>query len=307
MEQKDIAEKRLESYNDVFADIVNTLLFSSEKLIAEDQLEDGPTGSSYSEAEKLYLQDRDITKIWRSCGIRLALLGIENQTTQDPNMVIRAMCYDAASYHAQVRSPSPGKEKYPVVTLVLYFGTAPWQKARKLSEAIPIEDRLKPYVNDYQMNLFEVAFLSDEQISCFHSDFRAVAEYFRSVQKGTAFSAHKLKHVSEVLRLLAELTKDKRYLDILANEFLKQEGGITMCELLDRYIKQGEEKGLLQGREEGRKEGQEKGREEGLRAGIAGAIAMLRRAGCSDSKIAEELILTFHLSRDEAQAYIKAG
>ena len=78
MGQKDIAEKRLESYNDVFADIVNALLFSGEKLIAEDQLEDGPTGSSYSEAEKLYLQDRDITKIWRSCGIRLALLGIEN-------------------------------------------------------------------------------------------------------------------------------------------------------------------------------------------------------------------------------------
>ena len=149
------------------------------------------------------------------------------------------------------------------------------------------------------MNLFEVAFLSDEQISCFHSDFRAVAEYFRSVRKGTAFSAHKLKHVSEVLRLLAELTKDNRYLDILANAFLKQEGGITMCELLDRYIKQGEEKGLLQGREEGR--------EEGLRAGITGAISMLRRAGCSDSKITEELISTFHLSRDEAQAYIKAG
>ena len=44
MGQKDIAEKRLESYNDVFADIVNVLLFSGEKLIAEDQLEDGPTG-----------------------------------------------------------------------------------------------------------------------------------------------------------------------------------------------------------------------------------------------------------------------
>ena len=44
MGQKDIAEKRLESYNDVFADIVNALLFSGEKLIAEDQLEDGPTG-----------------------------------------------------------------------------------------------------------------------------------------------------------------------------------------------------------------------------------------------------------------------
>ena len=44
MGQKDIAEKRLESYNDVFADIVNTLLFSGEKLIAEDQLEDGLPG-----------------------------------------------------------------------------------------------------------------------------------------------------------------------------------------------------------------------------------------------------------------------
>ncbi len=74
---------------------------------------------------------------------------------------------------------SPNKEKYPVITLVLYFGTAPWQKAKRLSEAIPVEARLKPYVNDYQMNLFEVAFLSDEQISCFHSDFRAEKAYGR--------------------------------------------------------------------------------------------------------------------------------
>lgn len=39
MAQKDIAEKTLEAYNDVFADIVNGLLFNGEQVIKEDELE----------------------------------------------------------------------------------------------------------------------------------------------------------------------------------------------------------------------------------------------------------------------------
>ena len=38
--QKDIAEKILEAYNDVFSDIVNVLLFNGEQILKENELED---------------------------------------------------------------------------------------------------------------------------------------------------------------------------------------------------------------------------------------------------------------------------
>ena len=40
MGQKDIAEKTLEAYNDVFADIVNVLLFNGKQTVKEKDLED---------------------------------------------------------------------------------------------------------------------------------------------------------------------------------------------------------------------------------------------------------------------------
>ena len=294
MGQKDIAEKQLEAYNDVFADIVNALLFSGQRLVREEQLTDGPTGSSYKERSRLRWQDRDVTKYWQEAGIRLVFLGIENQTKTDADMVIRSLCYDAASYRAQVREKIPNGRKHPVISLVLYFGDSPWGSSVSLSETLALQEELRPYLNDYRIHLFEVAFLSDEQIERFHSDFRAVAEYFRSVRTGEAFSPHRIKHVEEVLQLFAALTKDPRYLDVLSEDWLRQEGGVTMCELLDRYIKVGEEKGLKEGLEEGLEKGE-----------ILGAISAYRRMNTSESKIVEELITVFHLSEDEAKAYLK--
>ena len=40
MGEQDITEKILESYNDVFADIVNVLLFNGEQIIRPDELVD---------------------------------------------------------------------------------------------------------------------------------------------------------------------------------------------------------------------------------------------------------------------------
>ncbi len=312
MGQKDITERQLEAYNDVFADIVNTLLFSGQRLVREEQLTDGPSGSSYKGRGKLHWQDRDVTKYWQEAGIRLAFLGIENQTKTDADMVIRTLCYDAASYRAQVREKIPNGQKHPVISIVLYFGDSRWDSPLSLSETLALKEELRPYLNDYRIHLFEVAFLSDEQIERFHSDFRAVAEYFRSVRTGKTFSPHRIKHVEEVLQLFAELTKDQRYLDILSEDWLRQEGGVTMCELLDRYIKAGEEKGLERGLKEGMEKGLEEGMEKGLEKGmekgeILGAISAYRRMKVSDGKIVEELMTVFHLSEDEAKSYLEGG
>ena len=62
----DVAEKLLEDYNDVFADIVNTLLFDGNERVKEDSLEDSKINSAYkAEDGKLHEQERDVSKYWK--------------------------------------------------------------------------------------------------------------------------------------------------------------------------------------------------------------------------------------------------
>lgn len=53
MGQKDISQKILLSYNDVFADVVNVLLFHGENVISEEELEDQMARSHYKADEKV--------------------------------------------------------------------------------------------------------------------------------------------------------------------------------------------------------------------------------------------------------------
>ena len=79
MGQKDRAEKYLEKYNDVFADIFNVLVFK-KRWIREEKLRTLNTESIYKAADdSLGLQQRDILKEYGSGRFLVASLGIENQ------------------------------------------------------------------------------------------------------------------------------------------------------------------------------------------------------------------------------------
>lgn len=61
-----------------------------------------------------------------------------------------------------------------------------WNKkekmARRLTEVIKnIPEGLKPFVNDYEAHVVEVAWMTDEELERLSSDFRIVADFF--VQK----------------------------------------------------------------------------------------------------------------------------
>ena len=120
MAQKDTSEKILESYNDVFSDIVNVLLFNGKQVLSADELEDQAPRSYYKADGKIREIERDVAKRWKNGNIRVACIGFENQTASDPNMPLRVMGYDGAEYRAQLLGNS--ENLYPVVTLVLYFG-----------------------------------------------------------------------------------------------------------------------------------------------------------------------------------------
>ena len=140
------------------------------------------------------------------------------------------------------------KERYPVVTLVLYFGYEKhWDKPLTLGECLKIPEALRPFVKDYGFNLFEIAWLTDEQVQMFQSDFKIVADYFVQMRKNRNYrpSQETIRHVDEVLKLLAILTQDDRFEDAVNQE--QKKGKVkTMCEALDRAEARGRESAMLQ-------------------------------------------------------------
>ena len=71
MAQKDTSEKILESYNDVFSDIVNVLLFNGKQVLSADELEDQAPRSYYKADGKIREIERDVAKRWKNGNIRV--------------------------------------------------------------------------------------------------------------------------------------------------------------------------------------------------------------------------------------------
>jgi putative transposase, yhgA-like len=260
MKPKDITQKMLEKYNDVFADILNVLLFEGIEVVDERSLLDTPTSSMLKIDNRIRSQDRDVAKYWQNSKINIALFGMENQTQPDKLMPFRVFGYDGSEYVKQSRRENRNEIKYPVITLVLYLGyETRWNCPKTLFECLNIDERIKPYVNDFKINLYEIAYLERENISLFKSDFRILADYLYQMRINRDYIADKtaICHVEELLSLMSAMTGDNRFEQTISD--LKGKEQVTMCEVLDRIEAKGIEKGIIKGMEKGI----EKGRKEG--------------------------------------------
>lgn len=94
------------------------------------------------------------------------LYGLENQSRPDRDMPLRLASYGGAGYKAQMLDDTR-KERYPVVSLVLHFGMEKWNEPLTLKECLNIPDELEGYVNDYKMNLYQIAYLTEKQVNMF--------------------------------------------------------------------------------------------------------------------------------------------
>ena len=240
MGEKDITEKHLEAWNDVFADIVNVLLFNGKRLINENDLEADTKDSMFKADGEIHEQERDVSKFWKNGEIRISILGFENQTVPDKDMPLRVISYDGASYKQQLLDKK-ANQRYAVTTIILYFGTKEkWSTPKNLLECFKVPDELKPFVNDYKINVFDIAWFSDETIDMFQSDFKFVAKYFQTVRlkKDYKGSNEEIRHVDALLKMLSALTGDNSFEEVY-NEFNLQDGGVTMEGFIEKYKKEG--------------------------------------------------------------------
>ena len=249
MKEKDITEKKLLSYNDVFADVINGTIFEGKEVVKSEELTDANPVTQFKDDKNTHREQiRDVAKLWEKKGVIFSFIGIENQTSLDRDMILRVISYDGATYKNQI-----GNEQiYPVFTIVIYWGKNEWKAPTTLKERIECSEEILDIVSDYKFKLIDMARLSDEEIGKFRDDFKFIAGI---LSKKRDYRPHNVdvKHPEEVLDLLDAVLGDDRFKQMKSEIVrIKTEGReVDMCEFLDELEKRGMEKGIEQGMEKG--------------------------------------------------------
>ena len=261
--EKDILEKKLLKFNDVFADFVNGIMFDGKDVVKEGELVDLSGWSHYKgDDSKHRFQDRDVVKLWKKENVVISLIGIENQDIPDKNMVFRVLSYDGASYRTQLVEEERRKRKknagidgeiqdiFPVITFVIYYGEEEWRHETTLHKRLNLDSELKHYVSDYSINLIDLKKLSEDDINKFKKDFKLIADY---MVKGSKHKADRidLNHPEEVSELILRLTGEE-----LPFEVECEEGGKNMEKFFEPMFERAEARGRAEGRAEGKTEGE---------------------------------------------------
>ena len=257
MAEKDITEKLLTDIDEVFADIYNNLCFNEENIIKPDDLSNAPVTTAFISNDVTRGLISDVSKIYKNSNLTLALLNIENQSTEDSDMPFRIIGYEGAKYNSQLISGSD--ERYAVATLVLNFNTKKrWSTPKSIKESLknkyPIE--LDEYINDYKVNVIDVAFMDKEDIEKLNSDFKAVAKYYylkrNNIENLEELGDCNLKYPVQTFATMKALTGDSRF-ETAYNDYVethKDDKGVTMEKILDDLINKGKSEGKeLQARE----------------------------------------------------------
>lgn len=266
MAQKDLSSKVLESHNEIFANIFNTFVFNGNPILEPDYLQDEPTENIFLDNDGNYRDNlRDIFKSYRVKGtgapVRLAYLGIENQSNIDKDMAVRILSYTANCYKKQCdelaiarrtlkeqlsNATTEAQKQYcyqelerynnikliPTITLVLNFSKTEWTTNLSLTDKVDDSNPFKPYMQDFKIYVVNIMHLSDAEISKLVSDFKTLVSF---LVKGKAPIEY-LRYPIDVLMALYAYTNDVRYLAMKNNilQKLSKGGNVTMPELLDK-------------------------------------------------------------------------
>ncbi|MBQ9519134.1 MAG: transposase, partial [Firmicutes bacterium] len=135
----------------------------------------------------------------------------------------------------------------PVITFVLNFSMKRWSTNKSVLDCLSINDKLKPFVKNYEINVIDVAYLSRETVNKFKSDFKIVADYFVQMRETGEYKPmpDDIKHIWELLLLMGNLVDDDRF----KVEYYRthREERANMCDVLDKV----ENRGIAKGKAEG--------------------------------------------------------
>ena len=273
MSKRDSMTKRYLAQPKVFADAFNYLMFDGKKVIKPGDLKElDPTEIAVVKKAGKLMTDQKMRDVLKQCTIRrgrnatLVLLGIESQDMVNYVMPVRDNLYDALNYWSQVEaikkkhreagdlktgeeflSGFSKKDKIiPVITLCICFDKSKWMAPKSLHDMFgKIDPRLKPYINDYKLNLITPSEISD--FTRFSSELGLVME--------TIKVSDDKKRLRDIIESKAEYqsvaldTVDliNAYTDSKISKKEAKGGKINMCTAIQGLIEDGRAEGRIEG------------------------------------------------------------
>lgn len=267
----DVACKSFFSRSQNFADVINGAIFGGRMVINPVDLEDIGTERLFENGDKSYFVD--VAKKWTVNGYNLLIIAIENQKHVDYAMVIRNMFTEALAYKKQVNEIREhhnnihdlNDDEYlskfakkdmltPIITVVIYFGEKAWDGPRTLYDMMDMDERLKPYIFNYKLNLID--YHDYENMEIFHDECKLVFDALATRDNKKLFEDYFAKN-NHLHIQTANLVGQILNIDIKKKDILRTQEGdeANMCKALDE-IKQdcisiGEKRGISIGKKKG--------------------------------------------------------
>ena len=256
MGQKDLTGKNFMLYPDIYADTLNALAYAGKGLVCPENLLPAPTESIYPTISgKLTNQFSDVSMFEMQNGVIHIQYIFENEVYPKPGTILRKAGYEGALYRRQYGN----NEFYPIVSLLLYWGSSPWiypVSIKELFRNAYLDKDIWKYISNERLHVYRMSHLPKQVRNRFQSDMRIVVDYLADGHNYKP-SMQKISHPEALLLMLEALTGDQRYLKIIKTLNEKEKGGeITMCELLDKYENRGIRKGIRKGRRQGLQQGE---------------------------------------------------
>lgn len=300
MGQKDLAAKQFEYSAEVFADTINALIFEGEQVVLAKDLQPAPTESLYQAVNgALRNQYNDVSKYEMRNGRIATQYTLENQSGPDYRILLRKAGYEGAIYRQQY----DGRDIYPAITLVLYWGDKAWNASRdfyRFFRRKKIHRMARKYIDNVCLHMYSMRTLPLEIRQRFKSDMRVVVDYLAEGEQYTP-TDQEIKDIDATMGMLHALTGETILLDNkkLLQEEQERGGKVTMGYAATMYVERG--------RQEGRQEGRQRGmREEKIR----GATAFVKESILqkqSKEYIKGMLQTCFQLKEEEADTLYREG
>ena len=238
MGAKDLAEKNLLQYKDVFSDIVNVNLFGGRCYVSEEELsrEPGELITKAVSGKNLRQLQMDVPMKCKKNN-RSFFLCLENQSDKNNVMPVRDMGYQHAKYMEQIKEvqennrkignyPNPmtkelndSQKLSPVITLVLNYSQNEWDKPRCLNDMLEFPEDMKcelePWIPSYSVCVINLASQSEMTICQYQSDFKYIVRYLscgndrRKLDEYFQTTEFQLDHPEAFLDWLSAVTNDR--------------------------------------------------------------------------------------------------
>ena len=247
-----------------FADVFNGVLFGGKEIMKPEELENEDS-VMVSMRKKRNLKKVICDKIRRWKGRYVSIMVLENQSYVDYRMVFRVMESEVISYEKQRKEKyledrrqnfkfnsdeylsrmKKGQKYIPIITLVLYLGKDKlWDGAKSLYEMLELDEEIKPFVNDFKINVFDYHDYKD--FSMFKTENRLLFEMLANAKDKkkmlNVLNRHTQAGVVDVVSAKTILGILNVKID-LAKILKKDESGrevYDMCKAFEDYKKEGE-------------------------------------------------------------------